>query len=63
MASEKLETATKTCLEKSGFRISSDAATGLAQRIILNAIFGALKNHTRGVRQNDDMTLVIIKVE
>jgi serine phosphatase RsbU (regulator of sigma subunit) len=50
-------------LEKSGFRISSDAATGLAQRIILNAIFGALKNHTRGVRQNDDMTLVIIKVE
>jgi sigma-B regulation protein RsbU (phosphoserine phosphatase) len=30
---------------------------------ILNAIFGALRNHTRGVHQDDDMTLVIIKVE
>ena len=30
---------------------------------ILNEIFGALRNHTRGVRQDDDMTLVIIKVE
>jgi hypothetical protein len=35
MASGKLETATKTCLGKSGFRISSDATTGLAQRISL----------------------------
>lgn len=35
----------------------------LSAEDILNAIFGALKNHTGGVRQDDDMTLVIIKVE
>jgi len=30
---------------------------------ILNAVFEALRKHTRGVHQDDDMTLVIIKVE
>jgi len=35
----------------------------LSAEDILNAIFGALKNHNRGVRQDDDMTLVIKKVE
>jgi len=30
---------------------------------ILNAIFTALSNHTRGVRPDDDITLVILKVE
>jgi sigma-B regulation protein RsbU (phosphoserine phosphatase) len=30
---------------------------------ILDAVFGALENHTRGVRAQDDMTLVIVKIE
>ena len=35
----------------------------LSAEDILNAIFGNLKNQNRGIRQDDDMTLVIIKVE
>ena len=33
----------------------------LSAEDILNATFGALKNHTSGVRQDDDMALVMNK--
>ena len=63
MASGKLETASKNMFGKKRFQDLIRRHHWLSAEDILNAIFGAMKNHTRGVRQDDDMTLVIIKVE
>ena len=62
MASGKLETATKNGWEKRLHGLIRRHHR-LSAEDILNAIIGALKNHNRGVRQDDDMTLVIKKVE